>query len=192
MTTCAKAPQSSDVIALLYLKKAYEYAAKHSTDPSTQNGAVIVSKVIVGQRTAPDNVYIQQEIPTYVEIGIGANHFPEGVEEKLERWERPAKYQWVEHAERNAIYDAARKGQSTLGATMYVPWFACADCGRGIIQAGIKEVVGHDSPLHKTNANWKQSIEVADQMFREAGIKFRRIEGHFGVKIRFNGQEVEV
>jgi dCMP deaminase len=190
MTACEM--PIKDQIALLYLKQAYEYAAEHSTDPSTQNGAIIVSKMMVGQRTAPENVYIQQEFLTDVIVGIGANHFPEGVEEKPERWERPAKYSWVEHAERNAVFDAAKKGFSTQGATMYVPWFACAECGRAIIQAGIEEVVGHDTPLHKTNPNWKQSIEIADQMFREAGVKFRRIEGHFGVTIRFNGQEVEV
>lgn len=181
-------------LALAYLKKAYEYAAEHSTDPSTQNGAIIVGKVGVlgGPRNVPDNYYVQTEIDVIDIVGIGANHFPNGVKETPERWERPAKYSWVEHAERNAIFDAVRKGNSTKGAVMYCPWFACADCGRAIIQAGIKEVIGHDSPLHKTQPNWSKSIEVADTMFREAGVKFSRIEGTFGVKIRFNGQEVEV
>ena len=37
-----------------------------------------------------------------------------------DRWERPEKYSWVEHAERNAIYAAAREGVRLAGATMYI------------------------------------------------------------------------
>jgi dCMP deaminase len=180
-------------IALLYLKKAYEYAAEHSTDPSTQNGAIILGEVSKEPpRIHPESKYIQEYIPVIDVIGIGANHFPRGVQEKPERWERPAKYSWVEHAERNAVFDAAKRGNKTDGAIMICPWFACHDCGRAIIQAGIKEVIGHDSPLHKTQPGWEKSIEIADTMFREAGVKFSRIEGHFGVKIRFAGKVEEV
>lgn len=179
-------------LALLYLKKAYEFAAEHSTDPSTQNGAILLNTILKGEPHPVPSEYVQTQILHYVEIGVGANHFPRGVEEKSERWERPAKYSWVEHAERNAIFNAARRGNSTDGSIMICPWFACADCARAIIQAGVKEVIGHDSSLHKTQPGWEKSIEIADQMFREAGVKFSRIEGHFGVKIRFAGKVEEV
>jgi dCMP deaminase len=49
----------------------------------------------------------------------------------------------MEHAERDAIYKAAFVGMQTEGATLYVPWFACADCARAIIAAGITRVVGN-------------------------------------------------
>jgi dCMP deaminase len=87
---------------------------------------------------------------------------------------------------------AAKRGFKTEGATMYVPWFACADCARAIIQAGVAEVVGHDYPPHREQTSWKESIEIADKMLQEASVKYTRIPGHFGVKIRFNGQVVEV
>lgn len=150
-----------------FLREAYKFAVLNSTDPSTQNGAVIVRN---------GEIYAR-----------GANHFPTGVIEFEARWQRPAKYQFVEHAERNAIYDAAARGIPTKGAIMYCPWFACADCGRAIIQAGIVEVIGHETPLHATSPNWQDSIAVALQMFKEAGIKYRHVAGYIGEEIRFNG-----
>ena len=108
-----------------FMLEAYRWAEKFSTDPSTQNGAVLVS--FDGWRDGQI-------------VAWGANHFPQGVLESDERWQRPLKYSYVEHAERNAIFDAAARGVATAGLTMYVPWFACADCGRAIIQAGISNI----------------------------------------------------
>jgi dCMP deaminase len=155
-----------------FLKKAYEIASTWSTDPSTQNGAVLVRDGLV--------------------VASGANHFPSGVVYSPDRWERPAKYQYVEHAERNVIYDAASRGVATAGTVMYCPWYACSDCARAIIQAGVVEVVGHDTELHKRSPHWQDSIRVAYQMLEEAGVKMRHAAGYFGVVIRFNGEEVEV
>jgi dCMP deaminase len=162
-----------------FLKKAYEFAIEHSTDPSTQNGAVLVK---------------ESEI-----VASGANHFPRGVQELPERWQRPAKYQFVEHAERNAIFDAARNGVPTSGLTMYCPWFACADCARAIIQAGIVEVVGHYDPHAEYRFGqpvsdvWKNSIKVALGMLEEAGVKMRWIDDKIlsdEQTILFNGVSV--
>lgn len=186
-----------DVLAQAYLKYAYEMAAQESTDPSTQNGAVLVEKKPEeGEWRHEINecgyVDYTQTVNPIIRSIYSTNHFPKGVSESEERWTRPLKYKFVEHAERNVIYLAARQGFKTEGATMVVPWFSCADCARAIIQAGIVEVIGHDYPPHKEQSSWKESIEVADQMLTEAGVKFRRIPGKFGVKIRFNGQVVEV
>ena len=143
---------------------AYEEAYKNSTDPSTQNGAIIVISDFPsdnhGARCA------------------GSNHFPRGVREVEERWERPIKYSYVEHAERNAIFNAARLGLPTEGATMYVPWFACADCARAIIQAGIVEVVGdaRTNRMMSADCRWRETIEIAYGMFDEAGVKYRHID----------------
>src|SRR4051812_31931200 len=61
----------------------------------------------------------------------GYNGFPRGVDDTLPgRNERPAKYQWTEHAERNAIYNAARVGTPLEGTSIYLPWFPCVDCAR--------------------------------------------------------------
>src|SRR4249919_3629015 len=70
------------------------------------------------------------------------NGFPRGAREDINsRYERPLKYLWTEHAERNAIYQAARNGIALEGCTMYVPWFPCMDCARAIVQSGISRLV---------------------------------------------------
>jgi dCMP deaminase len=75
-------------------------------------------------------------------VTMGWNGFPRDIDDTIEdRHKRPIKYKWTEHAERNAIYNAASRGTSTMGCTMYIPWFPCVDCARAIIQSGIDKVV---------------------------------------------------
>lgn len=163
-----------------YLKLAYQRAAKFSTDPSVQNGAYIVEHTLAG-----DNV-----------LGRGANHFPAGVKETEDRWSREnsEKYNWVEHAERNAIYDAARRTGGTEGAIMYVPWYACCDCARAIIQSGIARVVGHQMTMDLTPDRWKVNIEKAFVMLEEAGVDCVYMKGKLfrdgELQIRFNSELV--
>jgi len=176
---------SQKEIDIKYLREAYRFA-EHSPDPSTQNGAIIVR----------DNSFFSMEPENL--LGSGLNRFPRNVEKSTKRLERPMKYYFIEHAERNAIYSAAFFGNSTRESIMYAPWFACADCGRAIIQAGIKEVIGSTWPEKWWNErdnsvdskrNWKESIKVALEMFDEADVKYRWVEGEIGmIKVLFDGK----
>lgn len=189
---------SRDVLSLSYLRFAYQTAFEQSTDPSTQNGAVLVSAnpVMLGSPSEVPNQYIQTEIPCY-DCVASANFFPDGVKESKERWERPLKYSYVEHAERNVIYLAAKKGFKTEGSTMYCAWASCADCARAIIQAGVKKLVTHHDPYADTrfgqpvSSVWKDSIAVALGMLKEAGVEIVWFDDKLfpkdEVKIRFNG-----
>ena len=96
--------------------------------------------------------------------------------DKSERYERPLKYLYTEHAERNAIYFAAR--QILEGSTIYLQWFPCADCARAIIQSGIAKIVidadnyGYDIQNKKEgNKRWEDSFIAAKQMLGEAGVR---------------------
>lgn len=125
-----------------------------SKDNKTQVGAVIVGE---------DN-----EI-----VSTGYNSFPRGLDDTIpERQERPEKYYWFEHAERNAIYNAARIGVSTKGTTMYLShWFPCADCARGIINAGITTIYC-DRPGDSTIPSiYPESIKRSKEMLLEADVK---------------------
>ena len=153
-----------------YLRLAYRSAAALSDDPSTFNGAVLVTA-------------------NGAQAITGANHFPKGVLKKPERLERPKKYAFMEHAERDVILKAAREGICTEGATLYVPWYACADCARAIIGAGIIRVVGHKQMFDKTPERWRASIEDGDAMLDDAGITREQYDGPIsGVRVLFDSE----
>jgi len=107
-------------------------------------------------------------------LSIGYNGFPSGCnDQKEERHQRPAKYLYTEHAERNAIYNAARNGIRLEGATIYIPFCPCVDCARAIIQSGIKRVVAgqpkqEDYERLKATFHFETSIEL----FYESGVIF--------------------
>jgi deoxycytidylate deaminase len=55
------------------------------------------------------------------------------------------------HAEMDALLDAARRGVSVAGATLYTSTFPCHNCARHIVAAGITRVV-YVSPYAKSKA----------------------------------------
>ena len=139
--------------------KTAESVAEWSKDRSTKVGCVIVD----------DNRII---------LATGYNGFPRGVDDEIEeRHERPAKYSWTEHAERNAIYSAARNGTKLEDSTIYIPWLPCADCARGIIQSGIKNVVSKrldkDDPLAK---RWAESHDFSKKLMEEGRVRLYYLE----------------
>lgn len=155
-----------------YLRLAFQAANVASGDPATQNGAVIV--------TANGSVL------------HAANKVPHGLAALPSRLERPEKYKWVEHAERRAIYAAAKRGDRTDGATLYCCWFACPDCARAIICAGVKEVVGHVTPRSLTPPRWESEVSLGELMLREAGVSMRWLADKIGVTIMFDGRRLWV
>lgn len=163
----------------LFIKLAFINAQK-SKDPSTKVGCVIVGQ---------DNAV----------LSMGFNGFPRGVKETtnnidiydesglivgcasgklLDRWNRPEKYSWVEHAERNAIYNAARHGICTLGAKAYLNFepHPCADCTRALIQAGIVEIIGPNIPFSGVGSGTNYHLGYAKTMCEEAGVKLRIVD----------------
>lgn len=128
-------------------------AALHSKDTSTKVGAILIG---------PDG-----------EGGpFGYNGAPRGckADEDARFQTRPEKYHWAEHAERNVIYTAARRGFSTLGSTIVVTHFPCMDCARAIVQAGIKRVVTLQ-PDPDFEERWFAQIARAIRLFKECGVE---------------------
>ena len=135
-----------------YFRNIVQQVKLKSKDKYTKIGAVIVGK---------DN-----EI-----VSTGYNSFPRGIHDGVDaRQERPEKYYWFEHAERNAIYNAARIGVSTKDCTMYLTCgMPCADCARGIINAGIRRIIIEDDD-DAISSKWSEHAERSVVMFREAGV----------------------
>ncbi|WP_158768339.1 dCMP deaminase family protein [Paraglaciecola sp. L1A13] len=105
----------------------------------------------------------------------GFNGFPRDADDDLdERHSRPAKYKWTEHAERNAIYNAARAGISLDGCRMYLPWFPCMDCARAIVQSGISELIAFSPNLE--DQKWGEDFRFALDLFEECSVNVRFVE----------------
>ncbi|MGE9296679.1 MAG: deoxycytidylate deaminase [Puniceicoccales bacterium] len=66
------------------------------------------------------------------------------------------------HAEQNAIADAARRGISVGGATVYVSHFPCINCAKILLSAGIACV--------KYRHDYKND-PIAMDLFQEAGVE---------------------
>ena len=137
-----------------YYKQLANTVKLKSKDKYTQIGAVIVGE--------------DGEI-----VSTGYNSFPRGLDDGIdERQERPEKYYWFEHAERNAIYNAARIGVSTKGTTMYLSCgVPCADCARGIINSGITRIFCERGQVGAKGIKWAESAERSWEMFDEAGVE---------------------
>lgn len=99
--------------------------AKRSLDPDTQHGCIAVS-------------------PEGNILSTGYNGPPRDVEDSKIPLTRPEKYTYMEHAERNCIYNAARHGISLRGCTFYVTGVPCVDCMRAMYQVGAHKVVYAD------------------------------------------------
>jgi len=128
-------------------------AAKRSKDPNTQVGACIVDA---------NNII----------LSTGYNGFPYGCSDDLYPWEREGndtKYNYVVHAELNAILNA--RGKNLNGARLYVDLFPCNECAKAIIQSGIAEVVY----LYNKYAD-TPTTRASARMLQSAGVKFRRFE----------------
>jgi dCMP deaminase len=108
-------------------------------------------------------------------LSWGFNGFPRGANDDIEeRYGRPDKYLYTEHAERNAIFNAAKKGISLEGSIIYLRWYPCCDCARAIIQSGIKKVVC-DAPDFD-DERWGEKFRISENLFNECGVEVEYLE----------------
>jgi dCMP deaminase len=156
----------------LFMRHVYLIGSK-SKDRSTQIGAVLVSDG--GVISEGYNGICRKVTDTVIERNIS-----------------PEKYHWFEHGERNAIYNAARKGIKTIGSIMFTNYTPCTDCARGIIQAGVQEVVFHKQwgEVWDTvkKEKWSGHDDRTTIMFNEAGIPIRIFDMILGVTTRISGK----
>ena len=140
-----------------FLKLAHEVAS-WSKDRSTQVGAVIMG-------------------PDRDPRSFGYNGFPRNVNDNIEaRHERPLKYAWTEHAERNALANCNRVGIPTKDCSIYITHFPCSNCSRMIIQSGLKDVVVDAASVENDfGQRWDEDLQISKEMLTEAGVKIHFI-----------------
>ena len=122
------------------------WARCRSKDPNTKVGACVYD---------PDSGTMY----------FGYNGFARGVTDSITRWQRPTKYEYVIHAEDNAIIKALR-GHGNLGkCILYCTHKPCHKCMSKIIQVKIKTVyyrIKHDDS------------KITDELAKECGIDLIR------------------
>ena len=127
-----------------------KHVATWSKDKTTKNGTVIVNE---------DNIV----------LSVAYNGFPRDADDEIaDRYERPKKYLYTEHAERNCINNAARIGISIKDCTMYTTMFPCVDCCKSIINSGIAMLVT-PSP-NFDDEQWGESFKIALELLKECGV----------------------
>ena len=133
---------------LRFLKIAHEVQS-WSKDPSTKCGCVLVKDRRI--------------------ISSGYNGFPESISDSLDRYQnRDFKLAVVIHAEKNALFNAAKNGSTTEGCTAYVTWPPCSQCASALIQAGVSKVI---CPSPKTAPErWRDNFILASDLLYEAGV----------------------
>jgi len=138
-----------------------KFKASWSKDPNTKIGAIIVHD------------------ESRQDVSSGYNGLARGVEEHhLERHSRESgeKYFWYAHAEANAVFNAARHGIRTLGATIYLSCGSpCCACSIAIIQAGIKKIICQASETG--SEKWVEDCRRGRIMLREAGVEIKYYTG---------------
>jgi dCMP deaminase len=151
------------------LREAYRYAYKHSTDKNTKTGAVIVLNGKI--------------------VARGTNKFAENVKITEKRNTPISKRVYQDHAERNAIYHAAKLGVPLDEAKMYATWVPCPACANAIINSSINELIFHYEMAIKTEKDWEEDLKESLKMLIESGVKVSMFKGQIGnCKGLFKGQ----
>jgi len=106
-------------------------------------------------------------------LGVGYNGFPRNVDDNLLPTSRPDKYNWMIHAERNALSNCVVRPDNGIA---YVTGQCCNDCIMALWQEGIATVFmtkNHGTHLFDENAQKR-----FDTFVQLSGIKINYIDAN--------------
>jgi len=139
----------------LYLMNLCFEVATKSIDPNTKCGCVFVDDaggILSTGYNGPIRNAIDDNIPINNE----------------------EKYAFLEHSERNSIYNAARVGTPLNKSIVYITGFPCIDCLRGIVQVGAVKVVY--GPLQPKMCSSPEYLSIYSKMLVGVPITIRRFK----------------
>ncbi|TCR64774.1 deaminase [Bosea sp. BK604] len=130
---------------------------------------------LAASRESPNRV---RQVGALLQAGDGTtiaacNTFPAGVRDLPERHEGDGRFVWMEHAERHAIFTAAKRGIATAGATLTTTFFPCIDCARAIVDAGITCV--ETPPPAFEDPVWGDAFIRSSVILEEGGVAIRHV-----------------
>lgn len=97
-------------------------------------------------------------------IATGYNGFMRDISDFAFPIVRPYKYPFMIHAEANAIYNAAREGKSTIGATAYITAPPCTQCLQMLWQCGVSSIYFTDLASPKISFYGEEYRQVLEQI----------------------------
>ncbi len=103
-------------------------------------------------------------------LGVGYNGFPRGMDDSSLPTSRPEKYQWMVHAERNALSNCVVRPDNGIA---YVTGQSCCDCIMALWQEGVTKVVMADS--HGTHQFTDEAKKIFDTFVRMSSIEIEKV-----------------
>ena len=103
-------------------------------------------------------------------LGVGYNGFPRGLDDSKLPTSRPEKYDWMVHAERNALSNCIVRPEN---AVAYVTGQSCCDCIMALWQEGVTKVVMSDS--HGTIKFDDKAQNVFDTFVQMSNIEIQKV-----------------
>lgn len=103
-------------------------------------------------------------------LGVGYNGFPRGLDDSQLPTDRPDKYFWMVHSERNALSNCVVRPDNGIA---YVTGQCCNDCIIALWQEGIKTVYMIDN--HGTHLFDQDAQKRFDTFVSMSGIKIIKV-----------------
>lgn len=104
-------------------------------------------------------------------LGVGYNGFPKGLNDKDLPTNRPDKYNWMVHSERNALSNCVIRPDNGIA---YVTGQCCNDCIIALWQEGIKKVIMIDD--HGTKLFDDDAKKRFDTFIQMSGMTIEKVE----------------
>lgn len=98
-------------------------------------------------------------------LGVGYNGFPKGMDDSSLPTNRPDKYNWMIHAERNALSNCVIRPDKGIA---YITGQPCNDCIMALWQEGITDVIMADN--HGTKLFDDEAKKRFDLFIRQTGM----------------------
>lgn len=107
-------------------------------------------------------------------VGVGYNGYPRGLDDSSLPKARPEKYDWMIHAERNALSNCVIRPDSGIA---YVTGQCCNNCIMALHQEGIKKVYMANN--HGTVLFDHTQKEIFDTFIKMSGLEIHTINTDF-------------
>lgn len=103
-------------------------------------------------------------------LGVGYNGYPRGLDDKNLPKNRPDKYPWMVHSERNALSNCVVRPDNGIA---YVTGQCCNDCIMALWQEGVQTVYMIDD--HGTHLFDDNAKKIFDTFVQMSGIKISKV-----------------